>query len=188
MRGLVAARTGSGPDPPDSRPDRRPMRNPFGRTDSGEPDFDGYGEFVPEHLPDPGPRLAAHEVLAGEDHVAVHRAVRDAFEDRGVYDATFGYNLAKLNLDPRHPDAGFRYAVEDGTVLHVAFTPTTAFCPQGEVLSIAAHRALNGLSDRLGFDRAVVHVDPMHQHSEAINEKLAGLDPGNESGDAGAGP
>ncbi|MEF8774025.1 MAG: hypothetical protein V5A37_04840 [Halobacteriales archaeon] len=164
------------------------MRNPFGRSDAGGPNFDGYGEFVPEHLPDPGPALTDHEVLAGEDHVAVHRTVRDVFEDRGVYDATFGYNLAKLNLDPRHPEAGFRYAVEDGTVLHAAFTPTTGFCPQGEVLSVAAHRALNGLSDRLEFDRAVVHVDPMHQHSEAINAKLAGLDPEDGPGDQEAGP
>jgi hypothetical protein len=26
---------------------------------------------------------------------------------------TFGYNLARLNNDPRHPGAGYRYAVED---------------------------------------------------------------------------
>jgi hypothetical protein len=47
-------------------------------------------------------------VLVGDDHAAFHRLTRDIFEERGVHDATFGYNLARLNLDARHPDAGFR--------------------------------------------------------------------------------
>ncbi|HKL30506.1 MAG TPA: hypothetical protein VJ898_14710 [Natrialbaceae archaeon] len=161
------------------------MPNPFTRRSSGEPDFDEYDELVPAHLPDPGPHLEDFEVLDDEDHVAVHRMVRDVFEERGVYDSTLGYNLAKLNLDPRHPDAGFRYAVEDD-VLHAEFTPTTAFCPQGDVLTTAAHRALNGLSDRHEFERVAVHVDPVHQHSEAINAKLDGMDLEDDAAHPGA--
>ena len=97
-----------------------------------EPEFDDEDAFVPEHVPEPGPFLAGHDVLAGADHVAVHRRAADAFEDHGVYDATFGYNLARLNLDPRLPDAGFRYAeaAGDPATLRAEFTPTTAFCPQ----------------------------------------------------------
>jgi len=164
------------------------MRNPFTRSSSGEPDFDEYDEFVPAHLPDPGPALAKRSVLEGEDHVEVHRMVRDVFEERGVYDTTFGYNLAKLNLDPRHPDAGFRYAVEGDDVLHAEFTPTTAFCPQGDVLTTAAHRALNGLSDRHDFERVVVHVDPSHQDSEAINAKLQEMELDEEADPAAEDP
>ncbi|QSG13256.1 Uncharacterized protein HSBGL_2862 [Halapricum desulfuricans] len=144
----------------------------FSRGDSGGPEFDEYGEFVPSNVPDPGPRLTDHAVLEGEEHVEIHRTVRDIFEERGVYDTTFGYNLAKLNLDPRHPDAGFRYAVEDDEVLHVEFTPTTAFCPQGEVLTTAASRALNDLADRHGFEAVEVRIADRHQHSDAINEQL----------------
>ena len=146
---------------------------PFGRS-SGGPSFDEYDEFVPEHLPEPGPALQDHDVLEGEEHVRVHQIAREVFEERGVYDSTFGYNLAKLNLDHRHPDAGFRYAV-DGSTLIAEFTPTTAFCPQGSVLTTAAHRAWNGLSDRHEFDEVEIRVDPMHQHSEAVNEELARL-------------
>ena len=144
----------------------------FSRSDSGGPEFDGYGEFVPSNIPEPGPGLTDHAVLEGEEHVEIHRTVRDIFEDRGVYDTTFGYNLAKLNLDPRHPDAGFRYAVEGDEVLHVEFTPTTAFCPQGEVLTTAASRALNDLTDRHGFEAVEVRIADLHQHSDAINEQL----------------
>lgn len=144
----------------------------FGDSGDSEPEFDSFDEFVPANLPDPGPRLAEHDVLAGGDHVEVHRIVRDIFEERGVYDTTFGYNLAKLNLDPRHPDAGFRYAVEDD-VLYAEFTPTTAFCPQGDVLTTAADRALNGLTDRHEFERVAVYIDSVHQHSDAINDGLS---------------
>jgi hypothetical protein len=144
----------------------------FSQSGGEKPDFDSFDDFVPEHLPEPGPQLAEHEVLDGDDHVEVHHIAREVFEERGVYDTTFGYNLAKLNLDPRHPDAGFRYAVEDDDVLHAEFTPTTAFCPQGEVLTTAANRALNGLADRHEFDRVAVHIADVHQHSEAINEGL----------------
>ncbi|MFB6134403.1 MAG: hypothetical protein ABEJ55_05395, partial [Halanaeroarchaeum sp.] len=66
----------------------------FSQSSSG-PSFDGYDEYVPENLPDAGPALAGHEILEGEDHVRVHQTARDVFEERGVYDSTFGYNLAK---------------------------------------------------------------------------------------------
>jgi hypothetical protein len=51
-------------------------------------------------------------LLSGSDHAAFHRLTMDLFDERGVYDMTFGYNLARLNLDHRHPDAGFRYGRE----------------------------------------------------------------------------
>ena len=147
----------------------------------GEPDrsqgFDESDEFVPDHLPDPGPALDDHEVLTGEDHVRVHRIARDVFEIRGVYDSTFGYNLAKLNLDHRHPNAGFRYGVTDDGILVAEFTPTTPFCPQSSVLTTAAHRAWNGEREKHDFDSVEIRVDPMHQHSEAVNEKLQSLPP-----------
>lgn len=148
------------------------MMAPFG----GGPSFDDYDEFVPDHLPEPGPALEDARLLTGEDHVAVHRMVRDVFEERGVYDSTFGYNLAKLNLDHRHPDAGFRYGETEGRLL-AEFTPTTAFCPQSSVLTTAAHRALNGLADHHDYEEVEVRIAPMHQHAEPINHDLAALDP-----------
>jgi hypothetical protein len=83
--------------------------SPFG---GGEASFDEQGSFVPEHLPEPGVYLREHDVLTGEAHVAFHQLTRTLFEERGVYDVTFDYNLAELNLDRRHEDAGFRYAEE----------------------------------------------------------------------------
>ncbi|MDZ5810945.1 hypothetical protein U4E84_06255 [Halorubrum sp. AD140] len=146
-----------------------------------EPEFDPADAFVPEHVPDPGPFLADHDVLAGEDHVAVHRHASDAFEEHGVYDATFGYNLARLNLDPRHPDAGFRYAEEAGdpSTLRAEFTPTTAFCPQAEPLAVGAFRALDA-TDAHGYDLVRVRVDPELNGSESVNDRLDRL----ASGDA----
>jgi len=76
--------------------------------------FDGYDEFVAEDLPRPGELLDGHGVLTGADHLAFHRLTRDCFEERKVYDMTFDYNLARLNLNTRHESAGFRYAVERG--------------------------------------------------------------------------
>lgn len=141
--------------------------------------FDDIDQFVPEHLPDPDAFLDGHRVLDGDDHVAVHRVARDLFEARGVYDVTFGYNLARLNLDQRHPDAGFRYAVDrdDPSVLRAEFTPTTPFCPQSKTLTVGAFRAWNGLADRHDYDRVRVRVAPMHQQADAINAELDAMDP-----------
>jgi hypothetical protein len=105
---------------------------------------------------------------------------RDRFEARTVYDATFGYNLARLNLDGRHADAGYRYAVDaaDPTVLRAEFTPTAAFCPQSDTLATASFRAWN--ADDVGppheFDRVRVRVAPMHQSSDRINARLTDLE------------
>jgi len=71
--------------------------SPFGSDDSDL--FDGYDEFASNHLPRPGEFLESHHLLTGADHVAFHRLTRDCFEERKVYDMTFNYNLARLNLD-----------------------------------------------------------------------------------------
>jgi len=143
-------------------------------------DFDPYGAFVPEHLPDADALPAEARVLDGREHCAVHRLARGLFEERGVYDVTFGYNLARLNLDPRHPGAGYRYAVSspdgrDERVLWAAFTPTTPFCPQTDTLTVGSFRAWNGLSERHEFDLVRVRVADSHQRSEAVNDRLDGL-------------
>ena len=147
---------------------------------SDDGDFDDYDSFVPEHLPDPGPFLDGHAVLTGRDHAAVHRLTREQFEERTVYDVTFGYNLARLNLDTRHPDAGYRYAVDadDPTTLRAEFTPTTEFCPQSETLTTASFRAWNaeGVGSSHEFDRVRVRIAPMHDASDRINERLAELE------------
>lgn len=151
---------------------------PFASEDADDETFDDYDEFVSDHLPDPGPFLDGTDVLTGEEHAAFHRLTREIFEERGVYDATFGYNLARLNLDTRHPDAGFRYAEAPGdeNVLLAEFTPTTEFCPQSDSLTIGALRAWNGLSDRHDYDRVSVALSPMHHQSTEINEKLRDLE------------
>ena len=151
--------------------------SPFGGG-SDDATFDEYGEFVPENLPDPGPFLAEEDVLAGDDHVAIHETARDLFEARGVYDTTFGYNLARLNLDTRHRDAGFRYAEEadDASVLRAEFTPTTAFCPQSHALTVGAFRAWNGLAERHDYELVRVRVASMHQESEIVNDQLRSLE------------
>ena len=166
--------------------------SPFGGSESA---FDAYDEFVPGNVPPPGPFLDGHDVLEGTRHLAVHRLARALFEQRGVYDMTFGYNLARLNNDPRHPGAGYRYAVEDpdgedalacggedagderpSRVLRAEFTPTTAFCPQSDTLTTGSFRAWNGLADRHEFDLVRVRVAPMHQRAVAINGELEQLE------------
>jgi len=144
-----------------------------------EPQFDPADAFVPEHLPEPGAFLAGHDVLDGREHVALHRTAADAFEEHGVYDATFGYNLARLNRDPRHTDAGFRYAEEadDPATLRAEFTPTTAFCPQAEPLAVGAFRALDAV-DTHGYDLVRVRVDASLDGSDAVNERLAKMETG----------
>jgi hypothetical protein len=134
--------------------------------------FDGRDSYVPEHIPEPGPFLDGYEPLTGRDHAAFHRLTQQLFAERGVYDMTFGYNLARLNQDQRNPEAGFRYAPEGDGVLRAEFTPTTPFCPQSDTLTAGAFRAWNGLAERHEYDRVRVRVAPMHQQSEAINEKL----------------
>jgi len=167
--------------------------SPFGSDDDGL--FDGYDEFVAASLPQPGAFLDGHDVLTGEDHLAFHRLTRDCFEERKVYDMTFDYNLARLNLDTRHESAGFRYAVERSDapdaadavavedaavdadrVLRAEFTPTTAFCPQTHTLTVGAFRAWNGLADRHEYDLVRVRAAPMHNQSEAVNDRLADLE------------
>ena len=154
-----------------------PGLSPFGGGDD-EATFDADDEFVPEHLPEAGEFLGSQNVLAGDDHLAVHDLARELFEERGVYDMTFGYNLARLNADTRHPGAGFRYAEEedDPSVLRAEFTPTTAFCPQTHTLTIGAFRAWNGLSDRHDYDIVRVRAAPMHQESDGVNEQLRSLE------------
>ncbi|WP_336337299.1 hypothetical protein [Haloarcula brevis] len=139
--------------------------------------FDGYGAFVADHLPDPGPFLSETAVLSGADHAAFHRLTMDLFDERGVYDMTFGYNLARLNLDHRHPDAGFRYGREaDEQVLRAEFTPTTEFCPQSDTLTVGAFRAWNGLSECHEYDLVRVRVSGEHHQSADINDKLRRLE------------
>jgi len=147
--------------------------SPFGGSAA---DFDDPGEFVPDHVPEPGPFLADHDVLTGPDHVAFHAISREVFEERTVYDMTFDYNLARLNLDSRHPNAGYRYAEESEAVLRAEFTPTTPFCPQTHTLTIGSFRAWNGLRDRHDYDLVRVRAGPDHHQSDAINEELANLE------------
>ncbi|GAA0281156.1 hypothetical protein [Halobacterium noricense] len=136
------------------------------------------GEFDPDVNPEPGTFLAGHDVLAGDDHVAFHELTRALFDERGVYDMTFGYNLADLNRDTRHTEAGYRYAVDadDRSVLRAEFTPTTPFCPQSHTLTIGSFRAWNGLSERHDYDLVRVRVADSHQRSESINEELCDLE------------
>ncbi|WP_232820502.1 hypothetical protein [Halorussus litoreus] len=174
--------------------------------------FDGYDEFVPENIPVPGAFLQGHDVLAGEDHVAFHDVTRELFEERTVYDMTFNYNLARLNLDTRHENAGYRYAEEvaenakdddeflgeenenpgttdDRRVLRAEFTPTTPFCPQTHTLTMGSFRAWNGLADRHEYDLVRVRADEMHHESEQINQQLADLEATYlETGDLSANP
>jgi hypothetical protein len=159
--------------------------SPFGGDDGSL--FDDYDEFVPEHLPDAGEFLADHDLLVGDEHLAFHRLTKECFEERKVYDMTFNYNLARLNLDTRHTGAGYRYAQEaaDPSVLRAEFTPTTPFCPQTHTLTIGSFRAWNGLTDRHEYDLVRVRAAPMHHQSEAINEQLEAIEAAyEETGDA----
>jgi hypothetical protein len=152
--------------------------SPFGGTSDDSGLFDEYDEFVPEHLPGPGAFLEGHRVLAGDEHVAFHEITREVFEERTVYDMTFNYNLARLNLDTRHKDAGYRYAEErnDSSVIRAEFTPTTPFCPQTHTLTIGSFRAWNGLSDIHDYDLVRVRAARMHHQSDAINDQLEELE------------
>ena len=150
---------------------------PFG-DDGDTTAFDDIDSFVPEHLPEPDAFLGGHDVLTGDEHVAFHTLTRELFEERGVYDMTFDYNLARLNLDPRHPTAGYRYAEDSDEpgVLRAEFTPTTPFCPQTHTLTMGSFRAWNELDDRHDSELVRVRSHPMHHDSEAINEQLAEIE------------
>jgi hypothetical protein len=147
--------------------------SPFGGGDDDDL-FGDFESFDPENIPEPGQFLEGHDVLTDDDHVAFHRITRDVFEERKVYDMTFNYNLARLNLDTRHQNAGYRYAEEAGdpSVLRAEFTPTTPFCPQTHTLTIGSFRAWNGLSDRHDYDLVRVRAAKMHHQSDAINDQL----------------
>ncbi|WP_255198735.1 hypothetical protein [Halorarius litoreus] len=157
--------------------------SPFGSSDasgidtSGDdtPDDDTYD---PERLPEPGPFIEDHDVLTGDDHLAFHRVTHELFEQRGVYDVTFGYNLAELNRDARHPDAGYRYAedADDPSVLWAEFTPTTPFCPQSGTLTRGSFRAWNAEVDQHDYDLVRVRLAPMHNEVVAINDDLVALE------------
>ncbi len=149
-----------------------------GNDGNGDDDpYTSYETYRPEFLPEPGPSLDGHRVLTDDEHIAFHQLTREVFDERGVYDMTFGYNLAKLNLDTRHPDAGFRYALnsENDSILHAEFTPTTPFCPQSDTLSIGAFRAWNGLTERHEYDIVQVSLANTHHRSENINAELRAL-------------
>lgn len=147
---------------------------------SNEDVFDDYDEFVVENIPDAGKFLEGHDLLTGRRHLEFHKLTRDIFESRGVYDMTFGYNLARLNLDSRFPGAGFRYAEEtesDGNqkILRAEFTPTTEFCPQSNTLTIGSFRAWN-LSQSHDYDLIRIRVSRIHNEHEAINDELKKLE------------
>lgn len=146
----------------------------FGLGGSDDETFDEQGAFVPENIPDAGPFLKGHDVLTGRDHIELHAHAREAFEQYGVYDATFGYNLARLNLDRRHPDAGLRYAwdADNPCNLRVEFTPTTPFCPQSESLTRGTFRALTATADHATYESVQVRVHPMHHTADDINDAL----------------
>jgi hypothetical protein len=152
--------------------------SPFGGSDQGGDLFGEYDEFETAYIPEPGWFLDGHDLLSGDDHVAFHRVTKEVFDERGVYDMTFGYNLARLNLDTRHPGAGYRYAAdaEDPSVLRAEFTPTTPFCPQSDTLTKGSFRAWNDLGDRHEYDLVRVRVADMHHRSEEINGALEDLE------------
>lgn len=155
--------------------------SPFGSSE--ETIFDSYSEFVPAHIPEPGVFLGDHPILDGWQHLAFHRLTRAIFEERTVYDMTFNYNLARLNLDTRHPNAGYRYAEEreDPGILRAEFTPTTPFCPQTQTLTLASFRAWNGLSEHHEYDLVRVRADQMHHRSGQINAQLQSIEERYES-------
>jgi len=150
--------------------------SPFGNDDSDL--FDDYDAFEPDTIPQPGYFLGNQNVLTGEEHVAFHQVTKEIFEERKVYDMTFNYNLARLNLDTRHTNAGYRYAeeVENPSVLRAEFTPTTPFCPQTHTLTIGSFRAWNGLDDRHDYELVRVRAADMHHQSEAINDQLGEIE------------
>jgi hypothetical protein len=173
--------------------------SPFGKDDDSL--FDSYDELVPNHNPVLDRILEGHDVLAGSNHIAFHPLTRELFEERKVYDITFNYYLARLNLNTRHKNGGYPYAVEDrdakdaiddesvDRVLREEFTPTTPFSPPTHTLTIGSFRAWNGLSERHEYDLVRVQYSRIHHQSEAISDQLAELEqPYLETGDVTAEP
>jgi hypothetical protein len=152
--------------------------SPFGGSNENSGLFGEYDEFVPGNIPSPGRFLDGHDLLVDDSHLDFHRTTKAVFDDRGVYDMTFGYNLARLNLDTRHPEAGYRYAEEtdDSSVLRAEFTPTTPFCPQSDTLTRGSFRAWNDLCDRHEYTLVRVRVARSHHRSDEINDGLAELE------------
>ena len=140
--------------------------------------FDPPDVFNRNNVPEPGPFLTGHEILTDDDHVEFHQISNRVFEQRGVYDMTFNYNLARLNQDTRHPNAGYRYAIDadNDSVLRAEFTPTTPFCPQTHTLTIGSFRAWNGERDEHNFKLVKVRAAPMHHRSEAVNDRLVSIE------------
>ena len=153
--------------------------SPFGSTGGASDDVTADDTtFDPAGVPEPGPFLDGHDVLTGDAHCTFHQLTHELFEIRGVYDVTFGYNLAQLNRDDRHPDAGYRYAADadDPGVLWAEFTPTTPFCPQSRTLTTGSFRAWNGEADRHDYDVVRVRLHPMHNEAVAVNDHLGELE------------
>lgn len=152
--------------------------SPFGGSDDDNGLFDEYDEFIADNNPSPGAFIADHDILEAKRHIEFHNTTKEIFEIRGVYDMTFGYNLARLNLDSRHPNAGYRYAeeVDDPSVLRAEFTPTTPFCPQSDTLTKGSFRAWNDLDDKHEYDMVRVRLATMHHRSEDINTVLEELE------------
>ncbi len=151
-----------------------------GRTtgSDGGDSFDEPETSVSARILEPGSFLEGHDVRADGDHAAFHDLTRELFEGRGVYDGTVGYNLARVNLDRRHPDAGSRYAVDadDRTVLRAEFSPTTEFCPQADAFVTGAFRTWNCLRSRREYDLVRVRVRSTHHQSTALDEALESLE------------
>lgn len=145
--------------------------DPFREPDAGADALDGAGEFVPVHLPAPGPFLDGAAVLTGDAHVAVHRTAREVFAACGVRAGALGYNLAVLNRDRRYPDAGFRYAA-DAETLRAEFTPRAPACPRTAALARSALRAFRWHADRFDYGTVRLRVAPGHEDRDAINETL----------------
>lgn len=136
--------------------------------------FDGYDEYAPSTLPKPGWFLSDHDVLVDDEHIQFHQTTRDIFEEVKLYDVSFDYNLARLNLDTRHPNAGFRYAVEteSSSTLRAEFSPKTQFCPQSLTITKGSFRAWNRLLEHHDYDLVRVRIDRMHYKADTINDIL----------------
>lgn len=60
-----------------------------GSSDDGDL-FGEYEQFDPEYIPESGWFLSGHNVLVDDAHTEFHEVTKEIFDDRGVYDMTFG--------------------------------------------------------------------------------------------------